>query len=62
MDFATLSTEIPPGAVASTLQEYHAHAQVLQVMDQHTYNADIQEVSSYNVHFLVKMTPKNCDG
>lgn len=59
MDFATLSTEIPPGAVASTLQEYHAHAQVLQVMDQHTYNADIQEVSLYV--FLLKWILKNCD-
>ena len=45
MDFATLSMEIPAEAAITTLEDYHAHSQVLQVMEQHTYNPDIQEVS-----------------
>ncbi|XP_063952426.1 leucine-rich repeat serine/threonine-protein kinase 2-like isoform X4 [Lytechinus pictus] len=45
-------------AVASTLQEYHAHAQVLQVMDQHTYNADIQEAGCTALAAMMQVSDK----
>ncbi|XP_071486222.1 leucine-rich repeat serine/threonine-protein kinase 2-like [Diadema antillarum] len=48
-------------AAAVTLEQYHAHAQVLQVMEQHSYNSGIQEAGCNALATMMQVSDKLTD-